>query len=108
MIEYVEGDVYEITDSDFSKATAIFYQIDHGKDGVRPSLKLVDLMETLGEGFHGEELAGHLQKVDPTESGSLDRFYFVGWYVDKEVSLESAEEADRLVGWACKVSLVDL
>ena len=28
--------------------------------------------------------------------------------MDEEVSLESAEEADCLVGWACKVSLMDL
>ena len=30
------------------------------------------------------------------------------WYFDEEVSLDSAEEAERLVGWACKVSLMDL
>ena len=41
---------------------------------------------------------GQLRKVDPNESGSLDRFDFVRWYVDKEISLEYAEEADRLVG----------
>ena len=46
---------------------------------------------------------GHLQKVDPNESGSLDRFDFVRWYVDREVYLDSAEEAERLVGWVCKV-----
>ena len=64
------------------------------------------MIETLGEGFHGEELAGQLRKVDPNESGSLDRFAFVRWYVDlvegpdgdkleEEVSLDSAEEAER-------------
>ena len=53
----------------------------------------------LGEIFHSEELAVHLLKIDPNESGSLDRFAFVRWYVDEEVSLESAEEAERLVGW---------
>ena len=49
-----------------------------------------------------------LRKVDPNESGSLDRFAFLRWYVDKVVSLDSAEEAERLVGWGCKVSLTDL
>ena len=48
------------------------------------------------------------RNLHPNESGSLDRFAFVGWYVDGEVSLESTEEAERLVGWGCKVSLVDL
>ena len=43
----------------------------------------------LGEGFNSEDLAGHLRKVDPNESGSLERFYFVRWYVDEEVSLDS-------------------
>ena len=50
----------------------------------------------------------HLQKVDPNESGRLDRFYFVRWYVDDEVSLESTEKVENLVGWVCKVSLMDL
>ena len=50
----------------------------------------------------------HLQKLDPNESGSLDRFEFVRWYVDEEVSLGSTEEAKRLVGWGCKVSLMDI
>ena len=45
------------------------------------------------EVFHSDELTDQLRKVDPNESGSLDRFDFVGWYVYEEVSLESAEEA---------------
>ena len=28
--------------------------------------------------------------------------------MEEEVSLKSAEEAERLVGWGCKVSLMDL
>ena len=66
------------------------------------------MIKTLGGGGHSEDLAGHLRKVDPNESDSLDRFSFVRWYVDKEVSLESVEEAERLVGWDCRVSLLDL
>ena len=50
----------------------------------------------------------HLQKVEPNESGSLDRFYFVRWYVDEEVSMDSTEEVEILVGWGCKVSLMDI
>ena len=30
------------------------------------------------------------------------------WYVEKEVSLDSVEDAEFLVGWSCKVSLMDL
>ena len=28
--------------------------------------------------------------------------------MDKEVSMDSAEETETLLGWACKVSLMDL
>ena len=50
----------------------------------------------------------HLRKVDPNESGSLECFAFVGWYVDEEVSLYYVEEEERLVGWIFKVILMHL
>ena len=66
MVEDVEDDIEELPDSDFAKAAAIIFdKIDHGNDGAFPSSKFVDLIETLGEGLYGEELVGHLQKVDP-------------------------------------------
>ena len=77
----------------------VFDRIDNGKDGVLPFSKFSDLIETLGDGFHSEDLAGHLRKLDPNESGSLYRFPFVKCYVDEEVSLDSLEEAESLVGW---------
>ena len=55
-------------------------------------------LKHLRGGFHSEELAGYLRKVDPNESGSLYRFAFVRWYVEEEVSLDSAEEEECLVG----------
>ena len=75
MIEDVEDNIDELPDSYFAKSAAIIFdKIDHGNDGVLPSSKFVDLIEILGEGFDSEELAGHLQKVDLNENGSLDRF----------------------------------
>ena len=66
VVEDVEDDVDELLDSDFSKAAAIvFDKIDNGKDGVLPSSKFVELIETLGEGFNSEDLGGHLRKVNP-------------------------------------------
>ena len=58
------------------------------------------MIEIIGVGFHVEDLAGHLRKVDPNESGSLDHFPFVMCYMElfegpdgnkleEEVSLES-------------------
>ena len=62
---------------------------------------------------------GQQRKVQPNESISLYRFAFVRWYVElvegleghkleDEFFLDSAEEAGRLVGCVCKVSLMDL
>ena len=80
----MEYGVYELPDSYFSKAAAIlFYKIDHGKYGALPSSNFSDLIETLGGGggVHSEDLTGHMWKVDPNESGDLDRFACVRWYV---------------------------
>ena len=110
VIEDVEDDMDELTDSDFAEsAIIIFDKIDNGKDIVLTLSKSVDFIEKLGwGGGHSEDLAGHLQKVDPNESDSLGRFAFVKWYVYTKVSLDSAEEAESLVGWACKISLIDI
>ena len=61
------------------------------------------MIETLGEGFHVEDMTGQLRKVDPNGSGSFDCLAFVRWYVDlfevldgdkldEEVSMDSSEE----------------
>ena len=52
-----------------------------------------------GGGVHSEDLVGQLRKLDPNENGSLNRFSFVMWYVNKEDSLDSTYEAERLLGW---------
>ena len=51
------------------------------------------MIETLWEVFHSKELACNVQKLNPYESGIMDRFAFVSWYMDEEVSMESAGEA---------------
>ena len=66
MIEDVEDDIDELSDSDVAKAyTGVCDEIDHGKAGVLPSSHFFDLMETLGEGFHCEEVSVQLQKLYP-------------------------------------------
>ena len=59
----------------------VFDKIDNGKPSVLPLSKFVALIEKIGKGFHSEELAGNIRKVDPNKSGSLERFAFVRWYV---------------------------
>ena len=109
MIEDVEDGVNELPDSDFVKAAEIIFDVIYnGTDDVLPLSNFVDFIETLGEVFHSEELAGHLRKVDPNESGSFDSFVFVRWYMDNEVSLDYAEEAESLVGRAGKIILMGL
>ena len=109
MIKDVEDDVDELPYSYFTKAAAIIFdKIYHENYRVLLSPKSVDLIETLGEGFHSEELVGHLQKVYPNGYGGLERFAFVRWYMDKEVSLDYAEDEEFLVVWYCKVILMDL
>ena len=49
----------------------LFYEIDNGKAGLLPSSKFGDLIEIIGVGFRGEDLAGRLRKVDQNESGKL-------------------------------------
>ena len=71
-------------------------------------VKLFDFIETLEEGVLSEDLADRLRKVGLNKSGSLDRFAFVRWYVDEEVSLDSAEKTENLVGWDCNFSLLYL
>ena len=66
MIEDVEYDIDELPDSYFSKAAVrIFNEIETEKACFLPSSKLVDFIETIEKGFHGEDLTGRLQKVDP-------------------------------------------
>ena len=66
MIADVEDDVDELPYSYFSKAAErVFDGIDNGKDGVLPSSKLFDLLETLGEVFHSEDMMDQLRKFDP-------------------------------------------
>ena len=66
VIEDVEDDAYELPDSDYPKAAVrVFDKIYNGKAGVLPLSKFVYLIETLGEGFHSDDLAGNLQKVEP-------------------------------------------
>ena len=66
MIEDVEDNIDEITNSDFSRATVrLFDEIDNGKAGLLPSSKFGDLIQISGVDFHGEDLAGQLRKVDP-------------------------------------------
>ena len=96
--EDVEDDVDKLPDSYFDKdAVRVFDKIDNGKAGILPLSKVFELIETLEEGFESGDFDSHMWKVDLNESGRLDFFAFVRWYVVEEVSLDSVEEADHFV-----------
>ena len=66
------------------------------------------MIATLGDVFNGKYMVVNMWKVDPNESGSLDCFACVRWYVDEEVYLDSVEEAECFVGWGCNIGLMNL
>ena len=96
----VEDIVYELPDSDFSNAAArVFDKLDNGKYGALPLSRFGDFIEMMRVGgVHSEDMEVHLRKVYPNKSGSLEHFASVIWYVDEEVSLDSSEKAEHLVG----------
>jgi len=72
-----------------------------------------DLLEELGEGFHGEELDKQIALIDKRSSGFLDRTAFIEWYQELSssvgegdgndvISLDSDEEEE----WGEQVELV--
>ena len=70
--------------------------------------RMLPWLKHLGVNFIVRSWRVIFSKVDPNANGSLDRFVFVRWYVDEKIFLKSAEEAERLVGWRWKVSLMDI
>ena len=80
----IEYELYELLDSDFSKAAArLFDKIDNGKAGVIPLSKFVEFIETHATARMVVELAGHHRKLYLNKIGISDHFAFVRWYVDK-------------------------
>ena len=90
----MEDGVDEIPDSDFFKAASIIFDKIHiEKCGALPSSNFDELIEIIG-------LEGVIVRrwrvicVNYTQVKVLVlTFAFVKWYVDDEVSMESAEEA---------------
>ena len=67
--------------SSAKKASQVFDTADKEKCGILPSSMFDDLLEELGECFDSEEQRKRLAEVDPDETGTIDRFVFVMWYV---------------------------
>jgi Ca2+-binding EF-hand superfamily protein len=70
------------TDKFGVKAVEIFNQLDVSKQGSLPVARMVDLVDELGEGLHGDELKKQTAVVDPEETGFINKPAFVAWYID--------------------------
>lgn len=75
-------------------ARRAFDDIDtDGKGEVASSLFEL-LLESLGEGFYGDELDKQLSLVDPESTGIICRSSFIGWYVHLVEGCEDDEGKD--------------
>ena len=64
------------------EAARVFDSFDEGKTGVVPIDMFEDMLDELGEGFHGDELDAQMARIDPEGSGQVGRTAFVAWYVE--------------------------
>ena len=62
------------------RAARVFDDVDQKKTGQLPVSCMEQLIDQLGEGFHGDALQDQLLRVDPEQSGNLERDKFVRWY----------------------------
>lgn len=73
--------LFPIPQSEAAKnAIRVFDQFDTTKAGTLPVARMEDLLDELGEGFHGDELQEQLAKIDVGKTGQLERPAFVTWY----------------------------
>ena len=58
----------------------MFDSFDSDKQGMVASSKFEDMLDEIGEGFHGEEMERQIAIIDPEGSGQLHRLAFIKWY----------------------------
>ena len=92
----------DLSGADAKKAARVFDSFDTNGTGFVRSLQFEDLLDELGEGLYGDELAEQLALIDRDNSGRLQRSSFVTSYVnfvagsDSDASsLDSDEKAER-------------
>eukprot|EP00957_Ditylum_brightwellii_P138098 10527717-Ditylum_brightwellii.AAC.1 len=100
-------DTIDYNDPAAKHARNAFDEVDTSKKGSLPTSEFENLVDAVGEGFHGDELDKQLSLVDPNNKGQIERTSFISWYVklvkgddndgdgDDEGSLDSEELAER-------------
>ena len=77
-----------------SAAKMAFDAVDTAKSGSIPIEQFEDVLEQLGEGFHGDDLDEQRSLADPDGTGMLTRARFVQWYDAFVADGDEDEEAD--------------
>ena len=80
-------------------AAEVFDAIDKEKTGELPIERFEDLLDELGEGFHGGEFDLQLKMVDPEGTKCIQREMFIKWYcgliAEDEDDDDAVEELDQ-------------
>ena len=76
----VKVPAFDISSAEGERAAKGFDTIDAGKTSKVPIDKLDDLLDEIGEGFHGEELNKQILLLDPEHTGFVSRSGFIKWY----------------------------
>eukprot|EP00554_Chaetoceros_debilis_P009183 CAMPEP_0194101508 /NCGR_PEP_ID=MMETSP0150-20130528/2198_1 /TAXON_ID=122233 /ORGANISM="Chaetoceros debilis, Strain MM31A-1" /LENGTH=964 /DNA_ID=CAMNT_0038788139 /DNA_START=385 /DNA_END=3275 /DNA_ORIENTATION=- len=70
------------TTEESKTAARAFDTIDAGKKEIIDLNKVEDLLDEVGEGFHGDEFDKQVSLLDPNSKGTIDRATFIQWYCD--------------------------
>eukprot|EP00978_Attheya_sp_CCMP212_P029869 scaffold107750_cov55-Attheya_sp.AAC.1 len=63
-------------------AASAFDNLDKDKKGTLHIDKFEELLDELGEGFHGDEFDKQVAIIDPDKKEIVDRTTFINWYSD--------------------------
>eukprot|EP00980_Cylindrotheca_fusiformis_P018604 scaffold6162_cov154-Cylindrotheca_fusiformis.AAC.14 len=84
------------------RASRVYDEFHIPNNGSLPIKCFEELIDDLGEGFHGAELDKQIQLIDPTKLGTFSRASFIDWYSNlvegdggDGSSIDSDERADR-------------
>ena len=79
-----------------SSAAKAFDSVDSDKSEFISVEKFEDLLDEVGEGFHGAELMKQIKLLDPQNVGSISRTAFINWYCKLT---EGGTASENVVSW---------
>ena len=70
----------DLSSSEAQNAATAFDTIDTNKQGTLLTDQFEQLLDEVGEGFHGDELDKQISLLDPESTGKIGRSAFITWY----------------------------